>query len=76
MIDLQHAVEDLGYKVIHIKTDSIKIDHPDEFIEDFVMKFGECYGYSFEVEDVWDRICLVNDAVYIVDTFLQDQKKR
>jgi len=65
MIDLQHAVEDLGYKVIHIKTDSIKIDHPDEFIEDFVMKFGECYGYSFEVEDVWDRICLVNDAVYI-----------
>ena len=65
MIDLQHAVQDLGYKVIHIKTDSIKIDNPDEFIENFVKRFGECYGYSFEVEDEWDRICLVNDAVYI-----------
>lgn len=65
MIDLQHAVEELGYKVIHEKTDSIKIANPDEFIENFVMRFGECYGYAFEVEDEWDRICLVNDAVYI-----------
>ena len=68
MIDLQHAVEELGYKVIHIKTDSIKISNPDDFIADFVMKFGECYGYTFEVEDVWDRICLVNDAVFIGHT--------
>lgn len=68
MIDLQHAVEELGYKVIHIKTDSIKISNPDDFISDFVMKFGECYGYTFEVEDVWDRICLVNDAVFIGHT--------
>ena len=68
MIDLQHAVEDLGYKVIHIKTDSIKIANPDNFISDFVYKFGECYGYTFEVEDVWDRICLVNDAVFIGHT--------
>ena len=68
MIDLQLAVESLGYKVIHIKTDSIKIANPDEFIENFVMKFGECYGYSFELEDEWDRICLVNDAVFIGHT--------
>ena len=68
MIDLQLAVESLGYKVIHIKTDSIKIHEPDEFIENFVMRFGECYGYTFEVEDEWDRICLVNDAVFIGHT--------
>ena len=68
MIDLQLAVESLGYKVIHIKTDSIKIANPDEFIENFVMRFGECYGYSFEIEDEWDRICLVNDAVFIGHT--------
>jgi len=68
MIDLQLAVESLGYKVIHIKTDSIKIANPDEFIEKFVMRFGECYGYSFELEDEWDRICLVNDAVFIGHT--------
>lgn len=68
MVDLQLAVESLGYTVIHEKTDSIKIHEPDEFIENFVMKFGECYGYSFEVEDVWDRICLVNDAVFVGHT--------
>ena len=65
MIDLRNAVQQQGYKVIHVKTDSIKIEHPDEYIHNFVMKFGECYGYSFEVEDEWDRICLVNDAVYV-----------
>jgi hypothetical protein len=32
------------------------------------MRFGECYGYSFELEDEWDRICLVNDAVFIGHT--------
>ena len=68
MIDLQLAVESLGYKVIHIKTDSIKIHKPDDFIETFVMRFGECYGYTFEIEDEWDRICLVNDAVFIGHT--------
>lgn len=68
MIDLQLAVESLGYTVIHEKTDSIKIHEPDEFIENFVLRFGECYGYSFEVEDVWDRICLVNDAVFVGHT--------
>ena len=68
MIDLRNAVEGLGYTVIHVKTDSIKILNPDDFISNFVMKFGECYGYTFEVEDVWDRICLVNDAVFIGHT--------
>ena len=68
MVDLQLAVESLGYTVIHEKTDSIKIHEPDEFIENFVLRFGECYGYTFEVEDVWDRICLVNDAVFIGHT--------
>ena len=32
MIDLRHAVEEQGYKVIHIKTDSIKIENPDDYI--------------------------------------------
>lgn len=65
MIDLRNAVQELGYTVIHVKTDSIKIHNPDEFIENFIYKFGECYGYSFEVEDEWDRICLIDKAQYI-----------
>ena len=65
MIDMRNAVQSLGYTVIHVKTDSIKIANPDEFIHNFVNKFGECYGYEFEVEDEWDRICLIDKAQYI-----------
>jgi Family of unknown function (DUF5906) len=65
MIDLKHAVQDQGFRVIHIKTDSIKIpDATDEIVE-FVRKFGEKYGYEFEHEATYEKMCLVNDAVYI-----------
>ncbi len=65
MIDLKNAVENKGYSVIHIKTDSIKIANADEYIIDFVNKFGSKYGYSFEHEADYEKMCLVNDAVYI-----------
>lgn len=65
MIDLKHAVQELGYTVAHIKTDSIKIPDADDKIISFVMDFGKKYGYEFEHEDTYDRMCLVNDAVYI-----------
>lgn len=65
MIDLKHAVQDKGYVVAHIKTDSIKIPNADQDIIDFVMDFGKKYGYTFEHEATYDRLCLVNDAVYI-----------
>jgi len=65
MIELQKAVEEKGYTVAHVKTDSIKIPNADEKIIDFVMKFGEKYGYSFEHEATYEKLCLVNEAVYI-----------
>lgn len=65
MIDLQEEVEKRGYTVVHIKTDSIKIANADKEIIDFVMEFGKRYGYTFEHEATYDRMCLVNDAVYI-----------
>lgn len=65
MIDLRHAVEEQGYKVIHVKTDSIKIANPDNYILNFIVERGKRYGYNFEVEHIFDRICLVNNAVYI-----------
>lgn len=65
MINLKHEVQKRGFIVVHIKTDSIKIaDATDEIIK-FVMDYGKMYGYDFEHEDTYDRICLVNDAVYI-----------
>lgn len=65
MIDLKHAVQQKGYTVAHIKTDSIKIPDADQEIIDFVINFGDKYGYQFEHEATYDRFCLVNDAVYV-----------
>lgn len=65
MIDLMLKVKEQGYKVIHVKTDSIKIANPDEAIYQFVYDYGKKFGYTFEIEHKFDRICLVNDAVYI-----------
>lgn len=65
MIDLKHAVQEQGYTVAHIKTDSIKIPNGDEKIIKFVKEFGKKYGYNFAHEKTFDKFCLVNDAVYI-----------
>ena len=65
MVDLLNAVQEQGYTVAHIKTDSIKIPNADDKIIKFVMDFGKKYGYEFEHEATYEKICLVNDAVYI-----------
>jgi len=65
MIDLKYAVQEQGFIVAHIKTDSIKIPDASPEIIDFVIKFGQKYGYDFEHETTYDRFCLVNDAVYV-----------
>ena len=65
MILLKHIVQDEGYTVVHIKTDSIKIKNPDDYILKIVDHYGKLYGYTFEVEAEWDRLCLVNNAVLI-----------
>lgn len=65
MIDLKHAVQEQGFSVAHIKTDSIKIPNATKDIIDFVIEFGKKYGYEFEHEDTYSKLCLVNDAVYV-----------
>lgn len=65
MIDLKEAVEAEGYHVVHIKTDSIKIADVDDKIINFCLEFAKKYGYVFEHEATYERLCLVNDAVYI-----------
>lgn len=65
MINLRHEVQRRGFTVAHIKTDSIKIPNATKDILKFVEDYGKLYGYSFEIEEIYDRICLVNDAVYI-----------
>lgn len=65
MVNLKHEVQRRGFTVAHIKTDSIKIPDATPEIIQFVMDFGKQYGYNFEHEATYDRMCLVNDAVYI-----------
>ena len=65
MINLKHEVQKRGFTVAHIKTDSIKIPDATPEIIQFVMDYGKLYGYIFEHEATYDRMCLVNDAVYI-----------
>lgn len=65
MVNLKHEVQKRGFTVAHIKTDSIKIPDATPQIIDFVMEYGKLYGYNFEHEATYDRMCLVNDAVYI-----------
>lgn len=65
MKTLQDEVEKLGYNVIAIRTDSIKIPDATSDIIQFVIDFGKKYGYEFEHECTYEKMCLVNDAVYI-----------
>ena len=65
MVNLKHEVQKRGFTVAHIKTDSIKIPDATPTIIQFVKDYGKLYGYTFEHEATYDRMCLVNDAVYI-----------
>lgn len=65
MKTLQDEVCLRGFTVAHIKTDSIKIPNATPEIIQFCMDFAQKYGYTFEHEATYEKMCLVNDAVYI-----------
>lgn len=65
MIDLKHYIQEQGFQVIHVKTDSVKIPGATQDLIEHIQIFGEEYGYTFEHEAIYEKLCLVNDAVYI-----------
>lgn len=65
MRTLQDEVEGRGFKIVAIKTDSIKIANATKEIIDFCMDFASKYGYTFEHEATYDRMCQINDADYV-----------
>lgn len=65
ILKLKRELEARGVQVIHVKTDSIKVPSPSDEIKAFIEDFGKQYGYSFEVEHIYKKFCLVNNAVYI-----------
>lgn len=65
MIGLKKKVEDLGYTVVHCKTDCIKVADVDDYISNFIIEEGLKYGYEFEVEHWFDKLFIANKAAYI-----------
>lgn len=65
MIDLKYDLIEQGFPPIHIKTDSVKIHNATPKKIKYVIEHGKKYGYEFEHEVTYDKLCLVNDAVYI-----------
>ena len=65
MIQLEKEVTKRGGKVVHIKTDSIKIANATPEMIAFVKEYGKKYGFTFDHEATYSKMCLVNDAVYI-----------
>lgn len=76
MRTLQDEVHAKGFTVTHIKTDSIKIADATPEIIKFVYDFGKKYGYIFEHEATYEKMCLVNDAVYVAKYASVDQCNR
>lgn len=72
MINLKHEVQKRGFTVVHIKTDSIKIANATPEIIKFVMEYGKDYGYTFEHEATYAKMCIVNEAVYVAQYALKE----
>lgn len=65
MINLKHELWDRGFKVVHVSTDSIKVADATPEIIQFIMDYGKQYGYTFEHEATYSKMCLVDDTNYI-----------
>ena len=65
MRTLQDEVENRGFKIVAIKTDSIKIADATKEIVDFCMEFAQKYSYTFEHEASYEKMCQINDADYV-----------
>ncbi len=65
MRQLQSEVQSMGYQIVAIKTDSIKIANATPDIIEYCMERALEYGYEFDHEDTYERMCQINDADYI-----------
>lgn len=70
MMTLKKVLQDKGIQVIHVKTDSIKIPNITNEIIEFVNDFGHKYGYNFDHEATYEKMCLVNKSTYIARYYL------
>ena len=76
MKTLFDEVEKLGYEIIHVKTDSIKIANADIDIVKFVQDFAKKYGYDMDHEANYDRMCLIDKAQYVASYMSEKDSDR
>ena len=65
MKTLQDELVNKGFTVAGIRTDSIKIPNATNDVIAFCMDFADKYGYNFQHEATYERMCLVDKANYI-----------
>ncbi|MBS7310995.1 MAG: hypothetical protein KIG70_07380 [Treponema sp.] len=65
MVTLKHEIIKRGFTPFHFKTDSVKIANATPEIIQFCMEFARKYGYEFEHEATYSKICIVNGSTYI-----------
>lgn len=65
MAKLRNDIIEMGAEPISIKTDSIKIVDPSKEVLNYCYKLADYYGYSFEIENIFEKICLVNVSTFI-----------
>ena len=75
MVDLEEELTNMGYKVVHVSTDSIKVADVDVAAWNYIYKRGQEMGFTFEWEAVYEKMTLVNDAVYIAKFMEPDRCK-
>lgn len=73
MRTLEDEVKKRGFVVASIRTDSIKIPDATPEIISFCMEFAKKYGYTFEHEATYERMCLVNKSAYIAKYATNEQ---
>lgn len=73
MKTLQDEVTSRGFTVAHIKTDSIKIPNATPEIINFCLDFAHKYGYEFDHEATYDRMCLIDKAQYVA-AYMEPEK--
>lgn len=76
MVNLKHEVQRRGFTVAHIKTDSIKIPNATPEIIQFVMDYGKLYGYNFEHEATYERMCLITKADYVAKYMTKEEAEK
>ena len=73
MKTLLDDLQSKGITVCHLKVDSMKIPNATPEIIEYCQQFAKKYGYQFDHEASYERICLIDKANYIAAYMPEDE---